>query len=148
MYHILKTTMRYSPEHKKQTRDRILKAASRRFRSRGSEGAAISDLMKDLRLTHGGFYKHFDSKESLFLEAFTRALDESKSRADAAIRQARPGGELKALIDAYLDVEHCRDIANGCRAFVQNRVFAVASGNHDGALLRSLQFLQPAPVKH
>src|SRR5260370_9066411 len=83
--------MRYSPEHKEQTRDRILKAAARRFRSRGSEGAAIGDLMKGLRLTHGGFYKHFDSKESLFLEAFTRALDESKSRADAAIRQAPPG---------------------------------------------------------
>jgi hypothetical protein len=28
---------------------------ARRFRSRGTEGAAIADLMRDLRLMHGGF---------------------------------------------------------------------------------------------
>ena len=106
--------MRYPADHKQQTRERIVRAASRRFRSRGTEGAAITDLMRDLRLTHGGFYRHFGSKEGLVLEAFEAALKESGDRAVAAIEKAPPGGEMQALIDAYLDLRHCEDIAGGC----------------------------------
>jgi AcrR family transcriptional regulator len=32
--------------------------------------------MRDLRLTHGGFYRHFNSKEELFIEAFRESLEE------------------------------------------------------------------------
>jgi TetR/AcrR family transcriptional repressor of nem operon len=70
--------------------------------------------MRDLRLTHGGFYRHFDSKESLLAEAFERSLKESADRLSAAIANAPPGGEVKALIDAYLDVDHCNNVADGC----------------------------------
>ncbi len=106
--------MRYSPEHKQQTRERIVRAASRRFRSRGSQGAVIGDLMRDLNLTHGGFYRHFDSKEDLFVEAFEHGLTEISRKIAAAIEQAPRGGELKAFIDAYLDIEHCANAADGC----------------------------------
>src|SRR5260370_1171918 len=94
--------MRYNAEHKHQTRGRIVRAAARRFRSRGSE-ATIGELMRDLRLTHGGFYRHFESKEDLFAEAFEQSLKELWDRFTKAIEQAARGGELKALIDAYLD---------------------------------------------
>jgi TetR/AcrR family transcriptional regulator, transcriptional repressor for nem operon len=106
--------MRYPAEHKQQTRERIVRAASRRFRSRGTEGAAISDLMRDLRLTHGGFYRHFGSKEGLVAAAFETALKEYGDRAIAAIEKAPAGGEMAALIDAYLDPKHCDDMAGGC----------------------------------
>jgi TetR/AcrR family transcriptional regulator, transcriptional repressor for nem operon len=106
--------MRYHADHKQQTRQRIVRAASRRFRRRGTEGAAIADLMRDLRLTHGGFYRHFASKEGLLVEAFEAALKEWGDRAVAAIEKASAGGELQALIDAYLDPEHCEDVAGGC----------------------------------
>jgi TetR/AcrR family transcriptional repressor of nem operon len=106
--------MRYSPEHKQHTRERIVRAAARRFRSKGGEGAAIGDLMRDLRLTHGGFYRHFSSKEDLFAEAFAQSLKEVGDRVTRAVDQAPKGGELKALIDAYLDVEHLNDVAGGC----------------------------------
>jgi TetR/AcrR family transcriptional repressor of nem operon len=106
--------MRYSAGHKQRTRERIVRAASRRFRSRGSEGAAIEDLMRDLRLTHGGFYRHFGSKEGLVAEAFETALKESGDRAIAAIESVPAGGEMQALIDAYLDPRHRDDIAGGC----------------------------------
>jgi TetR/AcrR family transcriptional repressor of nem operon len=106
--------MRYSAEHKQRTRERIVRAASRRFRSRGSDGAAIADLMRDLRLTHGGFYRHFGSKEGLVAEAFETALKESGDRAIAAMESAPAGGAMQALIDAYLDPRHCDDIAGGC----------------------------------
>jgi TetR/AcrR family transcriptional repressor of nem operon len=106
--------MRYPAHHKQQTRERIVRAASRRFRSRGTDGAAIADLMRDLRLTHGGFYRHFGTKEDLVVEAFEAALKESGDRAIAALEQAPAGGEMQALINAYLDPRHCDDIAGGC----------------------------------
>src|SRR5882762_3477919 len=91
--------MRYPSEHKQQTREKIVKAAARRFCRRGSERAGIGDLMRDLHLTHGGVYRHFLSKEELFVAAF---------------KHAPKGGELKALIDGYLSLEHCDDPAGGC----------------------------------
>jgi TetR/AcrR family transcriptional repressor of nem operon len=106
--------MRYSADHKQNTRDRIVRAAARRFRSKGSEGAGIGDLMRDLRLTHGGFYRHFSSKENLFTEAFAQSLTEVGDRVTRAVEQAPRGGELKALVDAYLDVDHLNDVAGGC----------------------------------
>jgi TetR/AcrR family transcriptional repressor of nem operon len=106
--------MRYPAEHKQQTRERMVRAAARRFRGRGTEGAAIADLMRDLRLTHGGFYRHFGSKEGLVAAAFETALQEYGNRAIAAIEKAPAGGEMQALIDAYLDPNHCDDMAGGC----------------------------------
>jgi TetR/AcrR family transcriptional repressor of nem operon len=106
--------MRYPAEHKHQTRERIVTAAARRFRSRGSDGTGIGDLMRDLRLTHGGFYRHFGSKEALFAEAFEHGLRQIRRTLASAAAQAPPGGELKAVIDAYLDVEHCDNAADGC----------------------------------
>ena len=106
--------MRYPAEHKQETRARIVRAAARRFRSRGGEGAAISELMRDLRLTHGGFYRHFDSKEDLFAEAFALGLEQLSERLVRAAEAAPRGGALKALIDAYLSTEHCDDVAEGC----------------------------------
>ena len=66
--------MRYSAEQQ-QTRERIVRVAARRFRCRRSQ-ASISKLMRNLHLTHGGFYRHFESKEDLFAEAFEQSLKE------------------------------------------------------------------------
>ena len=114
MDHLAIIPMRYSAGRKQQTRERIVRAASRRFRSKGSQGAAIGDLMRDLHLTHGGFYRHFDSKEDLLIEAFEQGLGEIHSRIVSAIESAPKGGEVKALIDAYLSIEHCDNAADGC----------------------------------
>jgi TetR/AcrR family transcriptional repressor of nem operon len=106
--------MRYPREHKEETRQRIVRAAAKRFRRRGTEGAAIGSLMKDLQLTHGGFYRHFNSKDELFGEAFTLALQDVRERFAPAVRQARKGEELKAVIESYLSLDHCEQPENGC----------------------------------
>jgi TetR/AcrR family transcriptional repressor of nem operon len=105
--------MRYPAEHKQETRERIVRAASRQFRGRGEEGVAIADLMQQLHLTHGGFYRHFKNKEDLFGEGITQALEEG---AEGMLRVARnnPGSELKALIERYLSPEHLVRVAEGC----------------------------------
>ena|SRR5437879_2306390 len=65
------TVMRYSAEHKQETRKRIVWAAARQFCRPGGKGLAIADLMRELGLTHGGFYEHFDSKQQLLTEAIS-----------------------------------------------------------------------------
>jgi TetR/AcrR family transcriptional repressor of nem operon len=106
--------MRYSTDHKKQTREKIVRAASRRFRSGGAKGVAIADLMRELRLTHGGFYKHFNSKEQLFAEALRKAFDDGVELLMEAVEKAPKGEELKALIEAYLSDYHCDHPSEGC----------------------------------
>ncbi|HEX2714900.1 MAG TPA: TetR/AcrR family transcriptional regulator [Candidatus Acidoferrales bacterium] len=131
--------MRYPAEHKQQTRERIVRAAARRFRSRGSEGTVIGDLMRDLRLTHGGFYRHFDSKEELFAEALEQSLKQLSAKALSAIENAPPGGELKALIDRYLDVGHCENVAGGCPVAALATEIARRPPNARTAFLRVLK---------
>src|SRR5215467_6100209 len=98
--------MRYSAEHKQATRERIVRTASRHFRRQGGRGVAIADLMSKLKLTHGGFYKHFDSKEQLLAEAVAKGFEETEAQFTERIRNARPGSELKTLIESYLSLEH------------------------------------------
>src|SRR5262249_9116505 len=64
--------------------------------------------------THGGFYRHFDSKDDLFVAAFELGLADTAARVDKGISAGAPGGELKAMIDAYLSLEHCEDVEGGC----------------------------------
>ena len=71
-------------------------------------------MMSKLDLTHGGFYKHFNSKDELLTEAIARAFDETESRFTEAVSKARPGTELKTLIENYLSLEHCANVGDGC----------------------------------
>src|SRR5215211_7691320 len=66
--------MRVSREQADKNREHVIDVASRLFRERGFEGIGVADLMKEAGLTHGGFYGHFSSKESLVAEASARAL--------------------------------------------------------------------------
>jgi len=106
--------MRYSAEHKQATRERIVRTASRHFRRQGGRGVAIAGLMSKLKLTHGGFYKHFDSKEQLLAEAVAKAFEETEAGFTERVSNARPGTELKTLIESYLSLEHCDNAGEGC----------------------------------
>jgi TetR/AcrR family transcriptional repressor of nem operon len=68
--------MRYGPEHKLETHRKIVKDASRRVRAEGLTGAAVATVMRDTGLTHGGFYKHFGSKDELLVESLHEAFGE------------------------------------------------------------------------
>lgn len=106
--------MRYTAEHKKETRDRILRAASRKVRGSGGKGVAIADLMGELDLTHGGFYRHFGSKEELLVEAVAKGFEEVAAKQAWAVANGQPGRELRSIIELYLSPEHCANPADGC----------------------------------
>ena len=69
--------MGHSQASKADTHARLVAAAAARFKERGIDGISLADLMKDLKLTHGGFYKHFNSRDELVTEALQLALAQS-----------------------------------------------------------------------
>ncbi|MEM7132978.1 MAG: TetR/AcrR family transcriptional regulator [Chloroflexota bacterium] len=105
--------MRYSKDHKLQTREKMVQVASRKFRQEGFDGVSIGDLMAELKLTHGGFYRHFSTKEQLYTEALTCSIGDAQTR---IAERAELDGDLTLhrVITAYLSSEHCAGIADGC----------------------------------
>src|ERR1051325_11635968 len=91
---------------KEETRERILRAAARAIRKYGYDGVGVADVMKDAGLTHGGFYAHFESRDALLAAAAEQAGLESAESFSRALAKAKPGEELMALVDTYLDERH------------------------------------------
>lgn len=106
--------MRYRPEHKAEVRQRIVKDASRRVRGQGLSGAAVAAVMHDAGLTHGGFYKHFSSKDELLLESVRSGFGEIADSLAQAAERSRPGTGWKAIVKVYLSSEHCNHPEAGC----------------------------------
>lgn len=104
--------MGHSQAEKSESHDRIVQVAAARFRENGVEGVGVADLMKDAGLTHGGFYRHFASRDELVAEAVERALSEG-ARAVAAVTQVQDRA-LDALVDAYLSTAHRDALAMSC----------------------------------
>lgn len=106
--------MRYRPEHKLETHRKIVQDASRRVRTEGLTGAAVSAVMKDAGLTHGGFYKHFGSKDDLLLESLREGFREIEDTLAHAAEQSPPREAWKAIVKTYLSVDLCEHPDRGC----------------------------------
>ncbi|BEU25710.1 TetR family transcriptional regulator [Paraburkholderia sp. 22B1P] len=106
--------MRKSRQEAAETRRRIVDAASSEFRSKGIDGAGLSDLMGAAGLTHGGFYKHFDSKEQLVEESLTLAMGKFIESVEAELATGSGERGLDAAIDDYLSAKHRDNLSGGC----------------------------------
>ena len=106
--------MRYRPEHKAAIHNKILKDAAERVRCEGLNGAAVAAVMRDAGLTHGGFYKHFPSKDDLLVESLRVAFEEALALLVTAAEQERPESAWKAIVKAYLSPQHCEHPERGC----------------------------------
>jgi TetR/AcrR family transcriptional repressor of nem operon len=106
--------MRYSTEHKARNHENILSVAARSFREHGGDSSGIGTVMKKVGLTKGGFYRHFKSKDDLFVEAVARAFDEMGSGMLEVARSAPEGQALRAIIERYLSPDHANSPGMGC----------------------------------
>lgn len=106
--------MRYQPGHKAEVHQKIVKDASERVRTEGLEGAAVAAVMRDAGLTHGGFYKHFASKDDLLVESLRAGFREIIGSLVRAAEQAPPGEAWKAIVNTYLRPEMCQYPEHGC----------------------------------
>jgi TetR/AcrR family transcriptional repressor of nem operon len=99
--------MRVTREKAAGNRDRIVASAATQFRQKGFDGVGLDAIMAEAGMTHGGFYRHFGSKDDLVAEAVAHGMSGSDAR-QAAL------GSLSALVAAYLSPEHRDDPGHGC----------------------------------
>ena len=105
--------MRYEPEHKTRTRDRIVRNAARKLRAEGLRGAGVASVMKASGLTVGGFYKHFRSKDELLADAIAQAFSDSE-KAYSSLQSVPKEDRWKEIVRLYVSPEHCDHPDTGC----------------------------------
>ena len=106
--------MRKSKSESAETRKRIVSAASAEFRRNGVDGTGLADLMSAAGLTHGGFYKHFESKDQVVEEALAAASESMAEELKAALSRAPGSRGFNAALAEYLSPEHRDAPADGC----------------------------------
>jgi TetR/AcrR family transcriptional repressor of nem operon len=106
--------MRYDPDHKQKTRDKVLKAAARAIRAQGPHRVGVAGVMRDAGLTHGGFYAHFESKDDLVAAAIGQMFEQSRARFLNEVKDYPPAQALNAYVDFYLSTAHRDARASGC----------------------------------
>jgi len=95
---------RVSKAEAEKNRAVIEQVSSRLFREQGFHGISVADLMGAAGLTHGGFYGHFESKDS---EArWRKRVNDAPDKTSA----------LSALIDGYLSSRNRNAAGSGCPA--------------------------------
>jgi TetR/AcrR family transcriptional repressor of nem operon len=109
---IISATMGHSQTEKTRHHDRIVEVAARRIREVGTEAPGVAEIMAGAGLTHGGFYKHFASRDELIAEAAKRTYAESEHAAQQVIDGA--DDPLAAFVDWYLSSEHRDNPGEGC----------------------------------
>lgn len=105
--------MRYSAEHKQETRARIIEAAGQVFRKEGYGGAGIEALTKAAGATNGAFYGHFKTKAQAFRVAVLAGLEELRLGI-AALRAEQPRDWLKTFVGFYLGYKRTCDLGESC----------------------------------
>jgi TetR/AcrR family transcriptional repressor of nem operon len=99
--------MRVTRAKAAENREKIVATAARLFRENGFDGVGLDAIMENAGLTHGGFYRHFHSKNDLAAEAVAHSLATNANR-----QAALPS--LEALVSGYLSPEHRANRGNGC----------------------------------
>ena len=87
--------------------------AASRFKERGIDGISLADLMQELENTHGGFYKHFGSRDELVAEALELALRQSGESMRGHLFDGDKA-DIPGFVDFYLDEAHRDGRAGGC----------------------------------
>ena len=123
--------MARSQAEKEATHRRIVKAAAAQIRRDGVDAVRVFELMREAGLTHGGFYRHFDSREDLIDEAIDAALTDGSRQTDTG-ESLDPGAELAQIIDGYVSKAHRDNPQVGC-AVAALWLFALPSLGPAGA---------------
>jgi TetR/AcrR family transcriptional regulator, transcriptional repressor for nem operon len=105
--------MRYSAEHKQETRTRVIAAAGQVFRRQGYGGAGIDALTKAAGVTNGAFYGHFKSKGAAFRTAVLAGLEELRLGI-AELKASQPKNWMKSFVTYYLGHKRTCDLGESC----------------------------------
>jgi len=104
--------VRYSTDHKQQTRDRLLASSGALAKRGGFASTGVAGLMKAIGLTGGAFYNHFPSKDDLFTEVVRQELCNSPLARLATQGASRE--RLARCLQQYLSLAHLHNAEGGC----------------------------------
>ncbi|MGC1451484.1 MAG: TetR/AcrR family transcriptional regulator [Candidatus Sulfotelmatobacter sp.] len=87
------------------SRQEILRTAARLFQQRGYDATSMNDVAAALKLSKGGLYHHFQSKDEILFEIMDHAMELTQERVIAPVRAITdPVERLRALIRLHLEV--------------------------------------------
>ena len=87
------------------SRQEILRTAARLFQQRGYDATSMNDVAAALKLSKGGLYHHFQSKDEILFEIMDHAMEITEQRVLAPVRIiADPEERLRALIRLHMEV--------------------------------------------
>jgi len=105
---------RVSKQAKAASHAKIVDKAARLFRQNGIEATGVADIMKSAGLTHGGFYRHFDSKDELAATAIARAFEDIFDQLDNAKTKSNHRSAIIEFINGDLSSQHVSNPGMGC----------------------------------
>jgi AcrR family transcriptional regulator len=86
------------------SRQEILRTAARLFQQRGYDATSMNDVAAALKLSKGGLYHHFQSKDEILFEIMSHAMEITEERVLAPVRSiADPQDRLRALIRLHIE---------------------------------------------
>src|SRR5579871_6469097 len=106
--------MRYPPEQKQLTRQKIVAAAATVFRRQGYRAAGVDAVMAEAGLTAGAFYSHFPSKEALLAEVLAHAIEQNRPLLEHGLAEVPELEWVRIVARRYLSPTHRRMIERGC----------------------------------
>ena len=68
------------------SRQEILRTAARLFQQRGYDATSMNDVAAALKLSKGGLYHHFQSKDEILFEIMNHAMDITQERVIDPVR--------------------------------------------------------------
>jgi TetR/AcrR family transcriptional regulator, cholesterol catabolism regulator len=87
------------------SRQEILRTAARLFQQRGYDATSMNDVAAALKLSKGGLYHHFQSKDEILFEIMNHAMEITQDRVLNPVRSiADPEERLRALIRLHIEV--------------------------------------------
>jgi AcrR family transcriptional regulator len=87
------------------SRQEILRTAARLFQQRGYDATSMNDVAAALKLSKGGLYHHFQSKDEILFEIMNHAMEITQELVIAPVRRiVGPEDRLRALIRLHIEV--------------------------------------------
>jgi AcrR family transcriptional regulator len=88
-----------------EPRQEILRAAARLFQQQGYDATSMNDVAAALKLSKGGLYHHFQSKDEILYHIMSHAMDITEERViNVARRIENPEERLRTLIRLHIEV--------------------------------------------
>src|SRR6266571_621655 len=86
-------------------RQEILRAAARLFQQQGYDATSMNDVAAALKLSKGGLYHHFQSKDEILFHIMSHAMEITEERVINAVRRIElPEERLRTLIRLHIQV--------------------------------------------